>query len=76
MLSDTFVELFNEKPEITYIHAGLECGLFQSIKPEVPIISFGPTIRYPHSPSEELDLATLKDFYIFLVNILQKLLKK
>lgn len=75
LLSDTFSELFNKTPEITYIHAGLECGLFQSIKPNIPIISFGPTIRFPHSPSEELDMASLKDFYIFLVNILQKLLK-
>ena len=76
MLSDTFNELFNTSPEIKYIHAGLECGLFGSVKPDIPIISFGPTIRFPHSPSEELELATLKDFYIFLANILQKLLKK
>ncbi len=76
MLSDTFNELFNAYPKIKYIHAGLECGLFQSINPNIPIISFGPTIRFPHSPSEELDLATLKNFYIFLANILQKLLKK
>lgn len=76
LISETFKELFNKNTEITYIHAGLECGLFQRINPSVPIISFGPDIRNPHSPSEELDLASVKEFYIFLVNILQKFLKK
>lgn len=76
MISDTYFSLFAKKPEIKYIHAGLECGLFQSKNPNIPIISFGPTIISPHSPSEQLDIATLNKFYDFLVNILQKILKK
>lgn len=76
LISDTFRELFNKNAEIKYIHAGLECGLFQQVNPSVPIISFGPDIRNPHSPFEELDLASLKEFYIFLANILQNFLKK
>lgn len=76
MLSDTFRELFDRECEIKYIHAGLECGYFQSKTENIPIVSFGPTIHNPHSPSERFELATLKDFYEFLSKVLQNILKK
>lgn len=69
-------QLFNQDCTIKCIHAGLECGLFQSKAPGIPIISFGPTIHDPHSPSESLDLASVKNFYIFLCTMFEKILKK
>lgn len=66
-----YVSLFNEEPKIMIIHAGLECGLFKSKKNEWDIISIGPTIRYPHSPSEEVDIKSVEKFFKLLVKILE-----
>lgn len=73
---ETFRELFGTECKVNIIHAGLECGLFQNKNPQLAMLSFGPTIRNPHSPSEELDLSTLKDFYKFLAIMAEKILQK
>ena len=36
-----FSELAGADPEVTAIHAGLECGLLKRILPECDMISFG-----------------------------------
>jgi dipeptidase D len=40
------------EPQITAIHAGLECGIIGEKYPGMDMLSFGPTIRWPHSPAE------------------------
>ena len=34
------------------------------------MISFGPTIRFPHSPDEKVNIETVGKFWDFLVAIL------
>ncbi len=48
-----------EKPEVTAIHAGLECGLLGGLMPELDMISFGPDIRDAHSPDESVSIASV-----------------
>ncbi len=57
-----YVELFGVEPVVRAIHAGLECGLFLDIYPNLDMISFGPTLRGVHAPGEKLDLASLDKF--------------
>lgn len=68
-------EVYNKKfgkiPEIKAIHAGLECGLLAGVYPNLDMISFGPTIRYPHSPDEEVHIASVQKFWDFLTEILK-----
>ena len=52
--------LFGGEPEITAIHAGLECGLIGHKIPGMDMISIGPTIRNPHSPFEEVSVSSVK----------------
>jgi dipeptidase D len=66
-------ELFGSAPEVKAIHAGLECGILKSKAPEVDIISFGPTIRGAHSPTERLDIATVAPFWKLLTELLGRL---
>lgn len=66
-------ELFGIDPKIKAIHAGLECGILKSKNPGTDILSFGPTIRGAHSPSERLDIATVEPFWQFLVALLRSL---
>lgn len=62
---------FGKVPEIKAIHAGLECGLLGGVYPNLDMISFGPTIRFPHSPDEKVEIATVQKFWDFLVAILE-----
>ncbi|MEI8202707.1 MAG: aminoacyl-histidine dipeptidase [Bacteroidota bacterium] len=62
---------FGTKPKIAAIHAGLECGLLGGVYPNWDMISFGPTIRFPHSPDEKVNIASVEKFWDFLVQTLK-----
>jgi len=67
---------FGKIPEIKAIHAGLECGLLGGVYPNLDMISFGPTIRFPHSPDEKVNIGTVKKFWDFLVATLEEIPEK
>lgn len=73
----TMQEVYNKKykkiPEIKAIHAGLECGILGGKYPNWDMISFGPTIRHPHSPDEKVNIPTVKKFWDFLVETLKNI---
>ncbi len=70
--SDAYEELFGVKPAIKAIHAGLECGLILQKYPGLDMVSFGPTLRGVHSPSERMHIPAVERFWKQLVLILQK----
>ena len=70
-MSDIYKDMFGKIPEIKAIHAGLECGLIGGVYPNLDMISFGPTIRYPHSPDEKVNIASVGKFWDFLVGTLK-----
>lgn len=65
-----------KQPKIKAIHAGLECGIIGGAYPNMDMISFGPTIRYPHSPDEKVHIESVDKFYNFLVDTLANAPKK
>ena len=72
VVRDAYKELFSTDPEITSIHAGLECGLLGSIYPHLDMVSFGPTLRNVHSPSEMMHIPAVERFWRHLVLVLEK----
>lgn len=66
-------ELFGLRPAVKAIHAGLECGILKGKKPDMDILSFGPTIRGAHSPTERLQVDTVGPFWQFLTTLLERL---
>ncbi len=62
---------FGKVPEVKAIHAGLECAILGSNYPHWDMISFGPTMRFPHSPDEKVNIQTVLKFWDFLVEILK-----
>lgn len=66
-MQDVYNKEFGKVPEIKAIHAGLECGIIGGNYPNMDMISFGPTIRFPHSPDEKVNIETVKKFWEFLV---------
>jgi dipeptidase D len=70
LMSDIYEKEWNKKPHINVIHAGLECGIIQDAVGSMDMISFGPTLAYPHSPDEGVEIATVSRFWDYLVKIL------
>ena len=73
----TMLQVYQEKfgriPEIKAIHAGLECGILGGTYPSWDMISFGPTIRFPHSPDEKVNIESVGKFWDFLVETLKNI---
>lgn len=57
--------------KVEAMHAGLECGIIKSRCHDLDMVSFGPTIRYPHSPNEYVELESVKRFGVFLEKLLE-----
>jgi dipeptidase D len=70
-MQDVYQKNWGKIPEIKGIHAGLECGILGNTYPNWDMISFGPTIRYPHSPDEKVNIESVKKFWDFLVETLK-----
>ncbi len=69
-------QLFGIEAEIKVIHAGLECGLLAAAYPNWQMISFGPTICFPHSPGEKVEIASVERFWRYLCQALTALAKQ
>jgi len=73
-------EIYNNKfgkvPEVKVIHAGLECGILGATYTNWDMISFGPTIRNPHSPDEKVNIETVQKFWDFLLETLKHVPEK
>ena len=65
--------LFSKEPVVRAIHAGLECGLFLEKYPQLDMISFGPTIKNVHSPTEQLNIPSVKRFSDLLLKVLENI---
>jgi len=61
------------KTKMMAIHAGLECGVIAEKYPAMKFASIGPTIRYPHSTREEVDLESVERIYAVLIGIINRL---
>lgn len=68
-----YESLYGEKPELSVIHAGLECGLFADKIKDLDCISFGPNIPDIHTTNEKLDVASTQRVWEFLLKLLQSL---
>ena len=73
VMVETFEEMFDKKPEVFVMHAGLECGFFAEKKPGIDIVSCGPDMWGIHSFNEKLDIASTARTWDFLLAILAKL---
>lgn len=63
---------FGVEPSVKVIHAGLECGIIGAVVPGLDMISFGPTLRSPHTPEERAYIPSVQKFYNFLVATLEQ----
>ncbi|MCF8333451.1 MAG: aminoacyl-histidine dipeptidase [Bacteroidales bacterium] len=75
-MKEVYNKNFGKVPEVKVIHAGLECGLIKAVYPNLDAISFGPSISFPHSPDEKVNIETVEKFWNFLKHTLENIPKK
>jgi dipeptidase D len=68
-----FRRVFREDPQVKAVHAGLECGIIGAKFDGMDMVSFGPTIRGAHSPSERVNIPSVEGFWTFLTALLDHL---
>ncbi len=73
LMEGLYEELFGEKPHVAACHAGLECGIIGEHYPGLDMISFGPTIRHPHSPDEKVHIPSVEKFWAYLKEALKRM---
>ena len=66
-----YEEVTGKSPEITVVHAGLECGIIQGVMPDMDMISIGPDLRSPPSPDEKVHIASVERTWKVLVKALE-----
>jgi aminoacyl-histidine dipeptidase len=67
LMQETYQKLYNKKPSVKVIHAGLECGIIQGAYPDMDMISFGPDLKHPHSPDEAVHIGSVQKVWDFMV---------
>jgi dipeptidase D len=75
-MTKVYEDKYGKTPKVMIIHAGLECGILGTHYPEMDMISFGPTIRYPHSPDEKVNISSVVKFWDYLVATLANIPQK
>ena len=68
-----YEEMYGVKPQIEAIHAGLECGIFQSKILGLDCVSIGPDMQDIHTTRETLSIPSVQRVWKFLLKVLESL---
>ena len=71
-----YERLENKPAKVEVVHAGLECSLIGQVYPKMDLISFGPTLRSPHTPDERCNIPSVGRFWTFLKTLLAEIPEK
>lgn len=66
-----YKNLYNKEPQVSAIHAGLECGLLNKALGDIDMIAFGPTMYDVHTPQERLSISSTQRSWKYLCEILK-----
>ena len=72
LAKEVYKEQNGEDIDVAAVHAGLECGTFKTLKPELDMISIGPDLQDVHTPGETLFLESIPKTWHLLEGILAK----
>ena len=68
-----YERMYQTPARVEVVHAGLECSLIGSVYPKMDLISFGPTLRSPHTPNERCNIPSVGRFWDFLRTLLEEI---
>lgn len=70
---EAYARMFGKNPEVSGIHAGLECGIFAKKINSADMIAFGPDIYGAHSPDERMSVSSVGRMWEFLLMVLEEM---
>ena len=73
LMVSLYKNMFESDPKVQACHAGLECGILNERYPGLDMISFGPTIKNPHSPDEKVHIKSVEKFWNLLIEVLRNI---
>ena len=76
VMKEIYRELFHTENRVQVIHAGLECGVIGALRPHMDLVSFGPTLRSPHTPNERCFIPSVGKYWDFVKKILERIPEK
>ena len=71
LLLKEYKQLFGKDGIIQVDHAGLECSVILGKYPHLDVVSFGPTMKSPHTTSERALIETVAPFWELLKKTLE-----
>ena len=76
LLKKVYKEQNGEEGIVQVDHAGLECSVILGKYPHMDVVSFGPTLRSPHTTTERCLIATIEPFWNLLKGALEQITAK
>lgn len=75
-MQNVYKKLFGTDNRVGVVHAGLECGVIGAKYPKMDMVSFGPTLRSPHTPNERCNIPSVERYWQFVLETLKETPKK
>lgn len=72
LMANVFREQYGRDPEISAIHAGLECGMFTGKLPDLDCVSIGPDMAEVHTYRESMSISSVRRVWSFLTEVLRR----
>ena len=70
VMMEQFQKVYGKPMKIMATHGGLECALLGAKYPNWEMVSIGPTVKYPHSPDEKVNIASVARTWEYLKAVL------
>ena len=76
VMMEQFQKVYGKPMKVMATHGGLECALLGAKYPNWEMVSVGPTIKYPHSPDERVNIASVGRTWEYLKAVLKNVPEK
>ena len=76
VMMEQYQKVYGKPMKIMATHGGLECAIMGAKYPNWEMVSVGPTIRYPHSPDERVNIASVGRTWEYLKEVLKNVPEK
>ncbi len=76
VMMEQFEKVYGRPMKIMATHGGLECAIMGAKYPAWEMVSVGPTIKYPHSPDERVNIASVARTWEYLKAVLANVPKR
>ena len=76
VMMEQFAKVYGREMKIMATHGGLECAIMGAKYPHWEMVSVGPTIKYPHSPDERVNIPSVERTWEYLKAVLEAVPEK